>query len=380
MSRLAILISSIFILQSSVLFAQSSVDDKAYGLLIGSAIGDASGGPTEFAPPERSFWTTTDQKITPKGLDELGTLFKLRDYPRTIEPFGVWDHQPPAGTITDDTRLKMIFFDALEASSGTITKEDLARATLDFGNHLPEKYQAINKEWMKEIGLASRWTLGERENAYPTERIWGGVPTVMGSMTFLPVATLYPGNPEAAYKKTYELGYFDNGIAKDINSAIVAGLSSALANDGSWDSVIETIRTTDPFNYNGTLYVNRATTQWLDRALSISERADGNIARLYQLLESELQTTYWWEAWVPLVVVFAVADFTDGHPTASMQIILEFGHDTDSYLQVMGAFLGALHGSDVFPKEMEEAVNTQMKAQFGEDVNDWMKLVDMYQN
>ncbi len=380
MSRFIILISSILILQSSFLKAQSSLDDKVYGLLIGSAIGDAAGGPTEFAPPERSFWSTTDQKITPQGLDELGALFKLRDYPRPIEPFGVWENQPPAGTVTDDTRLKMIFFDALEASDGNITKEDMARGTLNFGDHLPEKYQEINKEWMIEIGYASRWALGERENAYPTERIWGGVPTVMGSMAFPPVAALFPGNPEAAYKKTYELAYFDNGIAKDINSAIVAGLANALTEDGSWESVIETIKTTDPLNYNGTLYVNRATTQWLDRALSISERADGNIALLYHLLESELQTTYWWEAWVPLVVVFAVADFTDGHPMASMQIILEFGHDTDSYMQVMGAFLGALHGSEIFPEGMADTVNSQMKAQFGEDVNDWMKLVEAYQN
>ncbi len=380
MSRLVILISSILILQSSFLIAQPSLDDKVYGLLIGSAIGDAAGGPTEFAPPQRSVWATTDQKITKEGLDELGALFKLRDYPRPIEPFGVWENQPPAGTITDDTRLKMIFFDALEASDGNITKKDMARATLAFGNQLPEKYQVINKEWMTEIGYASRWAVGERENAYPTERIWGGVPTVMGSMSFLPVATLYPGDPTEAYRKTYELGYFDNGIAKDINSAIVAGLANALTEGASWESIIETIKTTDPFNYNGTLYVNRATTQWLDRALSISERADGSIAQLYQLLESELQTTYWWEAWVPLVVVFAVADFTNGHPMASMQIILEFGHDTDSYMQVMGAFLGALHGSGVFPEGMADTVNTQMKAQFGEDISDWMKLVEAYQN
>ncbi|MCG8372860.1 MAG: ADP-ribosylglycohydrolase family protein, partial [Balneolales bacterium] len=170
--------SILLYLSSTPLIAQPSLDDKIYGLLIGSAIGDASGGPTEFAAPERSFWTTTDQKITSEGLEELGALFKLSDYPRTIEPFGVWDHEPPAGTITDDTRFKMIFFDALEASEGKITKKDLARATLDFGNQLPEKYHAIYEEWMTEIGFASRWVLGERDNAYPTERIWGGVPTV----------------------------------------------------------------------------------------------------------------------------------------------------------------------------------------------------------
>lgn len=368
-----ILIALIF---STYLSAQPTLQDKIEGLLIGSAIGDAAGGPTEFAVPERSFWSNTDQKITKEGLEELASLFRLRDYPRPAEPFGVWDNQPPAGTITDDTRFKMILFDALAASDGDLTTKAMAQATLDFGDQLPEKYKAINEVWMTEIGLASRWALDERENAYPTERIWGGIPTVMGSMAFLPVAALYPNEPEQAYLKTYEIGYFDNGIAKDINSAIVAGLSRTLAMDGSWENAENAIRNIDPYQYNKTLYVNRATTQWLDIAHSIAEKADGNIATLFKLLESDLKTTYWWEAWVPLVVVFSVADFTDYHPLASMQIILEFGHDTDSYMQVMGAFLGAIHGKDVFPKEMRDTVNEQMKLQFGEDVSDWMNQLN----
>lgn len=357
---------------------QPTLEDKMYGMLIGSAIGDAAGGPTEFAVPERSFWSTTDQRITPEGLAELAALFGLRDYPRPAEPFGVWDNQPPAGTVTDDTRLKMILFDALETTKGNLTSQALAQATLDFKNQLPEKYKAINEEWMTEIAFASRWVLGERENAYPTERIWGGIPTVMGSMAFPPIAALYPNDPASAYKKTYELGYFDNGIAKDINSAIIAGLASALTKDGSWETIQKTIRTVDPYNYNGTVYVNRATTQWLDIAHSISKRADGNVAKLFQLLESDLKTTYWWEAWVPLVVVFSVIEFTDYHPMASMQLLIEFGHDTDSYMQVMGAYLGAIHGKDLFPKEMRDTVNKQMKLQFGENVDDWMETIKKY--
>lgn len=368
----------LFLFSTTLVLAQPTLQDKIEGLLIGSAIGDAAGGPTEFAVPERSFWSTTDQKVTKEGLEELASLFKLRDYPRPAEPFGVWDNQPPAGTITDDTRFKMILFDALAASDGDLTAKAMAQATLDFGDQLPEKYKAINEVWMTEIGLASRWALGERENAYPTERIWGGIPTVMGSMAFLPVAALYPNEPEQAYLKTYEIGYFDNGSAKDINSAIVAGLSRALAADGNWENIEEVMRNVDPYGYNKTTYVSRATTQWLDLAHSIAERADGNIATLFTLLESDLKTTYWWEAWVPLVVVFSVAEVADYHPLASMQIILEFGHDTDSYMQVMGAFLGAIHGKEVFSQEMRDTVNEQMTLQFGTSVPEWMTLIDRY--
>ena len=101
-------------------------------------------------------------------------------------------------------------------------------------------------------------------------------------------------------------------------------------------------------------------------------------AQLKDILEDELQTVYWWEAWVPVVVVFAVAEIASYHPLASMQIIMEFGHDTDSYAQVMGAILGAIHGKDVFPESMRNTVNERMKVQFGQDVYDWMDLISEY--
>ena len=61
-----------------------------------------------------------------------------------------------------------------------------------------------------------------------------------------------------------------------------------------------------------------------------------------------------------------------------MQIILEFGHDTDSYAQVMGAILGAIHGKEIFTKDMRETVNSQMKKQFNQDIDDWMKLIKKF--
>lgn len=57
-----------------------------------------------------------------------------------------------------------------------------------------------------------------------------------------------------------------------------------------------------------------------------------------------------------------------------MQIILEFGHDTDSYAQVMGA----IHGKEIFTKDMRETVNRQMKKQFNQDIHDWMKLIKKF--
>ncbi|MCK5134558.1 MAG: ADP-ribosylglycohydrolase family protein [Bacteroidales bacterium] len=356
-----------------------SVDDKVEGMLIGSAIGDAAGGPVEFvSPPIRSYWSTTDEKLTEKGLEELAALFALRSYPKEAEPFAQWEAFGPPGTITDDTRFKMILFNTLKNYNGDLSLETFAQSVFDFREELPEKYRDNYDDWIPEIAYATNWALGKRENAYPAERIWGGIPTMEGQMPFLPIAALKPHDPAWCYLKTYELGYFDTGVAKDMNSALVAGLARALQPDGSWQNMEEAMRTVDPYGYNKTLYVERELVKWLNRAHHFAQRADGNVARLFTILENELQTVYWWEAWVPIVMVFAVAELAGYHPLASMQIIMEFGHDTDSYAQVMGAILGAIHGKEVFPASMRNTVNHRMKEQFNQNIDDWIILIDAY--
>jgi len=358
---------------------QISLSSKIEGMLIGSAIGDAAGGPVEFVtPPTRSFWSTTNKKVTKKGIEELGKLFKLQSYPKDVEPFAQWEAYGPAGTITDDTRFKMILFNTLENFDGELTQKNFAQSVLDFRDELPEKYRDNYDEWIPEIEYATNWALGKRENAFPVERIWGGIPTMEGQMPFLPIAALNPQNPDWCYLKTYELGYFDIGIAKDINSALVAGLARALQTDGSWESFENAMRTVDPYNYNKVLYVDRQLIRWLDLSHNLVKQADGNIANLFILLEENLQTTYWWEAWVPIVVVMACAEIVDYHPLAAMQLMMEFGHDTDSYAQVMGAVLGAIHGKDIWDKKMQQTVNNRMKEQFGQNVDDWIELIEKH--
>lgn len=359
--------------------SSAAMESKIRGMLIGSAIGDAAGGPVEFvSPPERSFWTTTDQAVTEEGIAELAGLFRLRPYPKKAEPFAQWEDYGPAGTITDDTRFKIILFNTLRDNKGVLDQRTFAQAVMDFRSTLPEQYRDNYDEWIPEIAYATEWALGNREKGYPVERIWGGIPTMEGQMPFLPVAALNPGNPQWCYLKTYELGYFDIGVAKDINSALVAGLARCLQTDGSWENFEHAMCAVDPYRYNEVLYVDRQLVKWLDLSRHLVSRSDGNIATLFRLLEENLQTIYWWEAWVPLVVVVACAEIVNYDPLASMQLMMEFGHDTDSYAQVMGAVMGAIHGHDIWPEDMRNTVNDTMNSQFGQDVNDWMELIRKY--
>ena len=174
-----------------------SQDAKIRGMLLGSAIGDAAGGPVEFVQaPERSYWCTTMEQVTGEGIAELAGRFRLRAYEKSAEPFAQWEAFGPEGTITDDTRFKMILFNTLKDYKGQLSQHNFARSVLDYRNTLPEAYKDNYDEWIPEIAFATEWALGNTENAYPPERIWGGIPTMEGQMPFLPIAALHPGDPE----------------------------------------------------------------------------------------------------------------------------------------------------------------------------------------
>ncbi len=116
-----------------------SLQSKIEGMLMGSAIGDAAGGPVEFVdPPKRSYWTTSDQRMTREGINKLGSLFKLRPYPKDVEPFAQWESYGPEGTITDDTRFKLILFNTLKNYNGELSQQNFARSVLDFREELPD--------------------------------------------------------------------------------------------------------------------------------------------------------------------------------------------------------------------------------------------------
>ena len=53
-----------------------------------------------------------------------------------------------------------------------------------------------------------------------------------------------------------------------------------------------------------------------------------------------------------------------------------WGHDTDSYPQLAGAFIGALHGEEIFPTDARIAVEKQLLTDYGENLDEWQKVLD----
>ncbi|MGE3310218.1 MAG: ADP-ribosylglycohydrolase family protein [Limisphaerales bacterium] len=364
---------------------------RIHGLLVGTALGDAFGGPIEFQAPADVQRLPTPPKIwrDDEILDDSARratrdrlrLRRYQDLRPTPESYAHWNENAAPGTVTDDTRHKLVLLRALhgadQSGNWPLDRTAYARTHLEWASQsvIASKpaYAALAADWLEEWQFAARWILGDREpsRARPPERMWQGLPTCSGQMSLLPLAAIHAGHPDRAYRAAYHLGFFDNGYGKDLNAALVAALAVALTVDvdpsrpgDAWRVILDALRRTDPYQYGAIRWTTRSVDRWLDRALSLVKAADRRPARLFAGLEREFKDTTKWEAQVPFTVAFACLALADYDPLAALQLSLEWGHDTDSYAQVVGAFIGALHGPGLFAPEWTRAVSERLHADF----------------
>ena len=62
-------------------------------------------------------------------------------------------------------------------------------------------------------------------------------------------------------------------------------------------------------------------------------------------------------------------------PVAALQLTQEWGWDTDSYAQLLGAFIGALHGPVLFRATWRADVAERLQADFRVDLEDECKML-----
>lgn len=372
--------------------------DRQRGLLLGGLIGDAIGGPIEFSDSPRlktllcnaRDWRN-DETVTPDRLKQLSQTVPLLDY-RALRPspapYGQWKEDAQAGTLTDDSRHKIVLLRAMARSNQenrALSKLDIAKGFLSFkaspSRGDSAEIEALNDEGFREYRLASRWMLGERDLrvARPVERLWAGVNNCSGQMMFPPLAACYPGNPIDAYRATYELDFIDSPMARDMASALVAGLAAALAEDLDKASpkdrievMLAAIRETDPYGYADVPFAGRQLSKWLSKSDELVDRSSGSPKTLFRLLETEGKPVYWWDAHFTLLVPLSILALCNYDPLAAMHLTLDFGHDTDSYAQVLGCIIGAAWGTSVFPDKMVTAVEKTLSEDYEENVDSWL--------
>lgn len=386
--------------RSAVARQTAGVADCADGLLIGGLLGDALGGPLEFSDsPQQVDWLCRarqwpeTKELDDEELTRLESQLALLDY-RTLRPqtapYGPWRAAAPAGTVTDDSRHKMVLLRAIRTAVSARrapTVADLARAYLAFtpsGNINPRHAAELNEEGFREYRYAARWVLGERDLrvARPLERLWAGVNNCSGQMLLPPLAVCCPGDPVAAYHAAFRLNFVDAPMARDMAAALVAGLAAVLGPELAaasvehrWNVLLSAMRDTDPFEYQAVPFAGRQLHRWMNKAEELADRAAGRPQRLYELLETEGDPVFWWDAHFTLLVPLALLRLCDFRPLAALHLALDFGHDTDSYAQVIGCLAGAVCGAAVFPESMRQATANAVAEEYDEDVAEWRSVL-----
>lgn len=394
---------------TSIVAAQekdSELNARVRGMLLGSLLGDAAGGPVEFKPADQlRAWLPDLRSWSPERFQaalvsgELARTFELLPYAGIrddVAPYGPWEESALAGTVTDDTRHKIILMNCLRDhlqrdSAPILTQRSLAAAYIQFVQTPPIQtrpdYVKLGTESLQEYVGVGRWILGNRDlsNALPPQRLWAGIATCSGQMTLPPLAAVYAGDPDQAYRAAFSLGFVDVGLAKDINAALVAALSAGLADHSDsvhdrWSSVLSAVRETDPYRYEAVPFAKRPATEWLAFAINAAERAAGSPKELFRILEHEGRAKYYWDAHFTFASALAFLKFCNFQPLEAITVSLVFGHDTDSAAQVIGALAGAVHGAEVFPAKALRQVEDRLAADYHQTVEEWVSVLSQLRN
>ncbi|MGI9544251.1 MAG: ADP-ribosylglycohydrolase family protein, partial [Cyclobacteriaceae bacterium] len=374
-----------------------SLYNKILGSLVGSAIGDAMGAPTEM-------WNREDRQTSYGYVKALDPSFI------DPSPEGLWDFHLPSGTTTDDTRWKFLvgsyvtkqlpsFYQPqgpdpyLFAKHILTTYQNEVRRLKDTPGYDPVDIEGNIRRmaWLQEWAQVAEPFAAKDLEGYTNalHRFYGGELLCAGMLYAPAIALPYPGHPEKAYQASYRLGIFDQGYARDITGLTSALVSASLPYEATPESIMEVFRRVDPNDYFRRRLFGRVAFRTYQEAQRINQRAkeiaecpEGKIAlpiingdslRTCQLeyafnrLDQQNQDAPAHAQEILLVAVTAIL-YSDFDFQSSMEFITNYGRDNDTSGAVAGAILGAYHGFDELPGSLKQQVLETNRINLGIDL------------
>ncbi|MEM7571888.1 MAG: ADP-ribosylglycohydrolase family protein [Bacteroidota bacterium] len=379
------------------------LEDKILGLLVGSAIGDALGAPTEMW----GRWQISE---------EYGFVDSLDLVLREPSPEGPWGRNLPAGAGTDDTRWKALLTNFFVEQSKVPSSGPPLPGTSAFAEYVtaayvqelealkaieslePEPYteQIQRFVWLQEWARITRAYSSGDIDAYRNSlsRFYGGEMACAGMLYAPMIGAFYPGRPEIAYTQMYELALFDLGYARDISGLTAALTALAFRDSLTTDSLKYQLITVDPAEYFDSRLLSRVAFQQFQQAERIVRNArkidstvlaEQNIAippdypydslhylqtqDIYRQLNLLEQDVPFHAGEIHLINLTALL-FSELDFQRALEFIVNYGRDNDTVAAVTGAILGAYHGAAALPAEMKELVIRVNREELGIDLVD----------
>lgn len=307
-----------------------TAQDRAHGALLGLALGDALGMPTQSLPHER-----------------IATL-----HGRVERLVDAADDQPiapgmPAGSITDDTEQALL----------------LARLLLDGDGHVdPHALAAALISWEQDmIARGSRDLLGPSTKA-ALEKLQAGVPveetgrygtTNGAAMRIAPVGiAVAPG--DALLDAVVEASQVTHLTGLGISGAgAIAGAVSAALEGADTDEALETSLDLSEQGASRGSWIAGASIPARVRAFRAPLRGLDPAAR-DEFLRDVVGTSV--QSQESVVAALLLVDLGRDDPFEALCTAASLGGDTDTVAAMAGAVLGALHGTAAFPTAMTAQV------------------------
>ena len=356
--------------------AKEQYYDKLLGMLVGSAIGDAMGAPTEM-------WHRSAIQV------QYGFVDSLEAVTREGSPEGPWEDNLAAGGTTDDTRWKYLIGKFLVKQAG---KDSLDAGA--YANHIIDLYktemeevkqtegfepeamerQLMHMTWLQEWAkVAKPFAKNDlQQYNYALNRFYGGE-MACGGMLYSPsIGGFYPGRPVRAYTEAYRLGIFDHGYARDITGLTAAYVAKAMEPGVRPEQITLITREVDPLRYFNSRLIGRLAyssytaakemvyeaqqlrKEDVEKNLRLPKNYKGDrlgyarLSKIYSLLDERLQDIPFHAGEIHLINLTAL-EYAEGDFQRAMEFVVNYGRDNDTVAAVTGAILGAYWGYNGLP-------------------------------
>ena len=316
-----------------------ALHDGILGCLLGSATGDAMGGPVEglhFSDIQA----------------RLGVVDRMLPYPESIPPSFHGPFGSRAGDYTDDTRLAKLICAGLIPSGGSPRAGDINSAIC--GAYF-RTGSVLERGFLEEYALKGLYGHGKEA--------FGGKPTNGAIMAIAPVGVLFPGDPGRTFDTAFDILPMATGSARTSAAIAAACISVALAGKGTaLDVVMRGVeaaegrmhRTEGPYWHHGRMYprVGAWVSDLARKAVAIAaECMDPLDDAFRKRLHAEVGQPFFADGDETLAIALAMFVAAKGDFRASVIGAVNYGKDCDSYAAVAGALAGAFNGLQVIPHD-----------------------------
>ena len=362
--------------------SEAELYDKVLGMLVGSAIGDAMGAPTEM-------WSRESIQ------QEYGFVDGLDSMIREVSPEGTWKPNLPAGGTTDDTRWKVLTSNYLlsqkpgnldpKAFASHILKtyEDGLKQFKTIESTEPEPYEkaVLEMNWLSEWAKVSKPYLEDNLTGYADSlsKFYGGEMVCAGLLYAPALGVFFPGNPELAYEEGYKLSIFDLGYARDLSALAVAMTSAGMKPNAKKEDLLASLRI-DSKDYFQSRLVGRTSYRILRDALWIASEAkkldslpmamtagSPALSFAFSQLDQRQQDMPFHAGEIYLQAITAML-FADFDFQNTLIFLVNYGRDNDTTAALAGGILGAWYGFEKLPKSEREKVLKVNQEELGIDL------------